>query len=333
MGVSLVLIAEEHSGEVSGPTFIKGRARRLFKDTGSSQLTNVAQLHRHTRESTSVAIGTVNSVRVSTILRDTGCTCIIVSENVLPDLDLSRCKKTKVADYLGRVDLFPQVCIVEGEEEDQDCSITTFGSDENEGESKLPEISQSLTECEKSDVCCLLSSFPDVLSESPGCTSTESSNYGLGAVLLQYVDGYPYPLAYASRKLLDRERKYATIERECLAIVFRVQKFEYYLMGKEFILEVDHQPLIYRNKSKHANSRLTRWALALQPFRFRSTLAKTQDLPSSRAGRGGSLRTPGRVNSPTSPSYTAIPENRRVWRLVRTTRAPRLFKCGSGFRV
>lgn len=36
-----------------------------------------------------------NGVWVSTVLRDTGCSCIIVSENVLPDLDSSRCKKSE----------------------------------------------------------------------------------------------------------------------------------------------------------------------------------------------------------------------------------------------
>ncbi|XP_037794286.1 uncharacterized protein LOC119589789 [Penaeus monodon] len=48
----------------------------------------------------------------------------------------------------------------------------------------------------------------------------DSSDVGLGAVLLQYVDGHPFPVAYASRKLLDRERRYSTIEKEGLAIIF-----------------------------------------------------------------------------------------------------------------
>ncbi|KAK3889933.1 hypothetical protein Pcinc_006086 [Petrolisthes cinctipes] len=39
------------------PSSRAGRGGSLIKDTGSSQLANVAQLHRHTRESTSVAIG------------------------------------------------------------------------------------------------------------------------------------------------------------------------------------------------------------------------------------------------------------------------------------
>ena len=103
----------------------------------------------------------------------------------------------------------------------------------------------------------------------PFVLRTDASGTGIGAVLMQYHDGTPFPVAYGSRKLLDREKNYSTIERECLAIVFGIAKFQYYLMGKEFILEVDHKPLIYLNRIKGSNSRLMRWALALQPYRFR----------------------------------------------------------------
>ena len=99
---------------------------------------------------------------------------------------------------------------------------------------------------------------------------TDASLVGLGAVLLQYHEDVPRPVAYASRKLLPREQRYSTIERECLAIVFGVDKFKFYLMGKEFVLEVDHRPLVYLNKFKGSNSRLVRWALSLQPYRFRT---------------------------------------------------------------
>ena len=47
-----------------------------------------------------------------------------------------------------------------------------------------------------------------------------------------------------------------------------MDKFKYYLYGKQFVLEVDHKPLVYLNKFKGENSRLMRWALSLQPYRF-----------------------------------------------------------------
>ena len=48
---------------------------------------------------------------------------------------------------------------------------------------------------------------------------TDASDVGLGAVLLQEYDGNLYPVSYASRKLLDRERTYSAIKKECLAVV------------------------------------------------------------------------------------------------------------------
>ena len=62
--------------------------------------------------------------------------------------------------------------------------------------------------------------------------------------------------------------RYSTVERECLAIVWGIHKFRYYLYGKKFILETDHRPLVYLETFKGNNGRLMRWALALQPYNF-----------------------------------------------------------------
>ncbi|XP_069140237.1 uncharacterized protein [Argopecten irradians] len=106
---------------------------------------------------------------------------------------------------------------------------------------------------------------------------TDASDTGIGAVLLQEENDKAMPVAYASRKLLPREKNYAIIERECLAIVWGIQKFEPYLYGREFVLETDHQPLTYLNRTRTANGRLMRWALLLQPYRFRLRAIKGCD--------------------------------------------------------
>ncbi|CAG2250028.1 unnamed protein product [Mytilus edulis] len=87
---------------------------------------------------------------------------------------------------------------------------------------------------------------------------TDASDRGIGAVLMQYQENSKMPIAYASRKLKKSEVAYSTIEKECLAIVWAVQKFQRYLYGREFILETDHQPLTYLNKKKVENARLMR---------------------------------------------------------------------------
>ena len=74
---------------------------------------------------------------------------------------------------------------------------------------------------------------------------TDAYNSGIGAILLQEESGVKHPVAFASRKLLTRESHYSTIEKECLAIVWAIQKFQNFLYGKEFILETDHQPLLW----------------------------------------------------------------------------------------
>ncbi|KAK3890012.1 hypothetical protein Pcinc_006009 [Petrolisthes cinctipes] len=97
----------------------------------------------------------------------------------------------------------------------------------------------------------------------------DASNFGLGAVLLQYIDGSPHPVAFTSRKLLDRERRYATTEKEALAIIFGVKKFDFYLRGKEFLLETDHKPLVYLQSSRCSNDRIMRW-----DYSYRTTLTE-----------------------------------------------------------
>ena len=106
---------------------------------------------------------------------------------------------------------------------------------------------------------------------------TDASDRGLGAVLLQSVEDQKLPVAYASRKLKESESAYATVEKECLAIVWAIQKFQKYLYGQECVLETHHSPLVYLNKSKITNPRLMRWTLSLQPYRFRIQAIKGKE--------------------------------------------------------
>ena len=97
---------------------------------------------------------------------------------------------------------------------------------------------------------------------------TDASENGIGAALLQEHEEGRFQVEYASKKLLPRESRYSVIERECLAVVWSVGKFMKYLYGKEFVIETDHQPLMYLNQAKYSNSRLVRWSLFLQNYRF-----------------------------------------------------------------
>ncbi len=96
----------------------------------------------------------------------------------------------------------------------------------------------------------------------------DASNTGLGAILLQEHDDGVFPIAYASRKLLHCEQNYSVTEKECLAIIFGIEKFQKYLYGVQFRLETDHAPLAYLRKAKNESARLMRWALFLQNYTF-----------------------------------------------------------------
>ena len=102
----------------------------------------------------------------------------------------------------------------------------------------------------------------------PITLQVDASSVGIGAVLLQDEEDKKSPIAYASRKLKPSEKSYAVVGKECLALVWGVQKFHRYLYGTANTVETNHQSLSYLNKAKLANSRLMRWALALQPYRF-----------------------------------------------------------------
>ena len=112
----------------------------------------------------------------------------------------------------------------------------------------------------------------------PFVLRTDASDIGLGAVLLQDFEGEGrLPIAYASKKLLPRERNFSVIEKECLGIIWGVEKFRKYLYGVEFLLETDHKPLSYMQTAKVLNPRIMRWAMKLQPYRFRIVAIRSRD--------------------------------------------------------
>ncbi len=101
---------------------------------------------------------------------------------------------------------------------------------------------------------------------------TDASDRGVGAVLSQQMcDGEEHPIAYYSWKLLPREERYSTVEKECLAVKLGIQAFRVYLLGRPFQIQTDHCSLVWLDRLKESNTCLARWSLALQPYQFTVT--------------------------------------------------------------
>ena len=106
--------------------------------------------------------------------------------------------------------------------------------------------------------------------EKPFVLQTDASQRGVGAVLSQLdKDGADHPVAFFSRKLLPREERYSTIEKECLAIKLGIHTFRVYLLGRPFTIQTDHRSLEWLDRVKENNARLTRWSRLLQPYQYR----------------------------------------------------------------
>ena len=71
-----------------------------------------------------------------------------------------------------------------------------------------------------------------------------------------------------SRSLVNAGTRYYNIERDCLAVKFGLQKFEYYLLGRQTIIESDHSPLeqIFRKNINETPSRLQKMILWCSGF-------------------------------------------------------------------
>ena len=72
---------------------------------------------------------------------------------------------------------------------------------------------------------------------------TNCSAKAIGAVLEQEFEEGWFPIAFESRKLQDQEKRYATYERELLALVHALRKWLCYLLGLEFKAYTDHHTI------------------------------------------------------------------------------------------
>ena len=97
---------------------------------------------------------------------------------------------------------------------------------------------------------------------------TDASFFGIGAVLTQEFDCGEKVICYLSRSLTKQEQKLTVTEKECLAVIWSVEKLRHYLEHTHFKVITDHHSLLWLHNLKDPQGRLARWALRLQPYDF-----------------------------------------------------------------
>lgn len=85
----------------------------------------------------------------------------------------------------------------------------------------------------------------------------DASPVGLGAVLIQFNE--QNDVCYASKSISKVEERYCQTEKEALALVWSVERFHFYVFGKEFELITDHKPLVI----------FERWVLRIQSYNYK----------------------------------------------------------------
>jgi transposase InsO family protein len=93
---------------------------------------------------------------------------------------------------------------------------------------------------------------------------TDASDYALGGYCFQLINGVEVPIYFISHSFTDAEIRWSTIEKECYAIVYCLQKLEYLLRDRKFVLRTDHRNLTFMEKNLEAKVR--RWKLTVQDF-------------------------------------------------------------------
>ena len=96
----------------------------------------------------------------------------------------------------------------------------------------------------------------------------DSSDYAVGCSLGQLDEcGNELPIAYASQKLTDVQKRWSVLEREAYACIWSLNKFRSLILFSKIHLFSDHRPLSFLTKATSGNnSKLIRWSLALQEF-------------------------------------------------------------------
>ena len=101
---------------------------------------------------------------------------------------------------------------------------------------------------------------------SPIYLHTDASKYGIGAYLFQVIDGKEKPIGFISKTFDSRMMNWDTPQKEGFAIFYALNKFDYLLRDREFILRTDHENLKNLKTGYASNQKVQRWLTCFQHY-------------------------------------------------------------------
>ncbi|XP_050295859.1 uncharacterized protein LOC126735794 [Anthonomus grandis grandis] len=138
-----------------------------------------------------------------------------------------------------------------------------------------PECENAFNTIKEKLVSAPVLSCPDF--DLPFIIQCDASDFGLGAVLYQVQGDEEHAICFLSRSLTKNERRYSTTEKECLAVIFAIEKLRPYVEGSHFTVVTDHYSLKWLNSIKDPVGRIARWAVRLQQYDFDIVHRKGKD--------------------------------------------------------
>ncbi|GBG58892.1 hypothetical protein CBR_g24244 [Chara braunii] len=104
--------------------------------------------------------------------------------------------------------------------------------------------------------------------DKPFIVITDASQYGIGAVLAQQEGPKLRPVEYMSKKMSSQKLAKSTYEKELYAVYKALTHWRHYLLGRFFILRIDHQTLRWMRTQSVLSDALKRWIEVIDQYDF-----------------------------------------------------------------
>ena len=112
---------------------------------------------------------------------------------------------------------------------------------------------------------------------SPVHLYTDASDYGIGAHLIQIVDGEERSIAFISQAFDERMQNWDVPQKEGYAIYYALDKWDYLLRDRTFTVHTDHVNLIKLKTDYQKDKKVQRWLRCFQGYDYRIVPIKGQD--------------------------------------------------------